>query len=127
MNQLDLIINYKNMSEKTPENIEATPKLEWGPDLGSVFLSKAQTEIQKLNASLDEGEKPWRLPTKDELVAEYKKIDNTPIGFQRNYYWSGTTPPHDIDAVYIVDMNNCCVDAGNKVVHNYARLVRDAA
>lgn len=60
------------MAEKQPENIEVVPKLEWGPELGKISPDAAQTKIDELNSALEEGEKTWRLPTDDELLAKYK-------------------------------------------------------
>ncbi len=117
-----------------PEGIEES-KLEWGPELGRMSLDDAQAKIVELNARLVEGEKPWRLPTAEELEAEFNKTGKTPAGFESDYYWSGTTIPFDsrLDSLdnkgdtYIVDMNIGDVDRDNNMVNYYVRLVRDAA
>ena len=75
-------------------------KLEWGPELGKMFWSGVQEKLAELNKNLEKGEKPWRLPTVDELVAEFKKTGKTPDGFQSNYYWSSTAHENYSDSPY---------------------------
>lgn len=128
--------------------------LEWGPDLGRMSWYDVQTKIAELNASLAEGEKSWRLPTKYELVAEFDKAGKTPTGFQSDYYLSDTTISDEIIAgfekegkipadfqdeyyrisrttdvgnVFIINMDNGFVSDHEKGVGYYVRLVRDAA
>jgi len=71
------------------ENIESS-KLEWGPELGQMSWNDAQEKITELNAKLAEGEKPWRLPTKDELETKFKKGGPSITGFQKDFYWSNS-------------------------------------
>ena len=121
------------MIEKTPENIEAVPKLEWGQKIGPISQYTGIDEITKLNESLPEGEKKWRLPTIEELVAEFKKTGSTPTGFQGElyegeFYWSGTTHPSFSDHAYLVYMGNGSVYHFNKDdADYYVRPVRDVA
>ena len=103
-------------------------KLEWGPELGKMSWNDAQVKIAELNAGLAEGEKPWRLPTKDELVAEFNKTRSTPAGLQRESYWSGTTYPDGLGYAYGVSMGSGDVNYGYKEDRgSLVRLVRDAA
>jgi hypothetical protein len=88
------ITKVNNIPEPGIENIESS-KLEWGPDLGEMSWDDAQTKIAELNKGLAEGEKPWRLPTKDELVARFEKTNSTPT--DEKYYWSSTTQPDNKD------------------------------
>ena len=101
----DNLVAKKEKAEEGAESIESS-KLEWGPDLGQLSWNTAQVKIEKLNKDLKKGEKPWRLPTKDELVAEFNKAGKTPAGFERRYYWSGTTRPQDSDYAYYVSMGS---------------------
>ena len=48
------------------ENVEGGLSFEWGPELGDMSWSDAQEKIAELNKTLKEGEKLWRLPTKEE-------------------------------------------------------------
>jgi hypothetical protein len=107
-------------------------KLEWGPELDREVMgwnwNRAVYQIEELNASLTKGEKPWRLPTKDELVAEFNKTGSTPDGFNKRYcYWSGTTSPINPDGAFKVDMSDGSVKGGNKAAPDsdiIARCVR---
>ncbi|MFA5934610.1 MAG: DUF1566 domain-containing protein [Candidatus Paceibacterota bacterium] len=122
--------------EKIPQNQTDVPvaetkaeeqKLEWGPELGRMSWYDAENKIAELNAGLLEGEKPWRLPTKDELVAEFNKAGKTPIDFQDDYYWSGTALTYDLedsDHFHIVSMDKAYVYHDEKGVEYYIRLVR---
>lgn len=113
------------LTEKSGKESVESSKLEWGPELGQMSWNNAQTKIDNLNKKLGKGEKPWRLPTKDELVAEFSKTDSTPAGFQSGCYWSGTTHPGYSDGAYIVLMYNGNVDDGNKGFPNVrVRCVR---
>ena len=118
------IPKVNNIPEPGIENIESS-KLEWGPELGPMSWYDAQKKIIKLNKSLPEGEKPWRLPTKDELRAEFKKNGSTPTGFQEQSYWSSTTHPNGPDFAYEVRMydgNTPCCDKDALSIH--VRCVR---
>jgi hypothetical protein len=84
------------------ENIEVS-KLEWGPELGKMLYDDGQAKIAELNTKLTEGEKAWRLPTKDELVARFEKTNSTPT--DEKYYWSSTTRPDNKDN-YMVSTRN---------------------
>ena len=113
------------MAEQIPTP-EAS-KLEWGPELGQISWDDAQEKIVELNAKLAEGEKPWRLPTKDELVAEFEKTGSTPIGFQSGSYWSNTTHlGGDSEHAYVVYTGSNTLGDGNKVrtTNGRVRLVR---
>jgi len=85
-------------SEKVP------PIEEWGPDLGRMDWNKANTKIDKMNEKLKEGEKKWRLPTRDELQDELNKTDSK-VSFKRgqfDYYWASNTNPHSRCFAYLV-------------------------
>ena len=132
-----LLINI-NFMEKIPQNQTDVPvaetkaeelKLEWGPELGNMTWNGCVNVIDMLNKSLSKGVKPWRLPTKDELIAEYKKTNSTPAGFQSDYYWSSDTYPNSGNGndAYIVGMKKG--DAGpygkgRELHHIYCRCVR---
>jgi hypothetical protein len=81
-------------------------KLEWGPELGEMSWSDAQSKITELNSKLTEGEKTWRLPTNDELIAEFKKTGSTPDGFQGDNFWSSTSGNTIVSTIYSVNMGN---------------------
>jgi hypothetical protein len=115
------------------ESIESS-KLEWGPTIGSMDWRDTQIYIEELNRNLAEGEKPWRLPTKDELVEESKNFIS--VGLYSNYYWSGTVTPRHEHMLYTVDMRNGKVSGTLMVTQtpdlngdesNMVRLVRDVA
>jgi len=119
----DNLIAKEEKSDKA-ESIESS-KLEWGPELGQMSWNTAQSKIEKLNKDLKKGEKPWRLPTKDELVAEFNKAGGTPAGFQRDYYWSGTTPPGYSGYAYDVNMGSGGVgDSSGDYAYSRVRCVR---
>ena len=103
--------------------------LEWGPDLGKMSYLDALKKIEELNGSLADGEKPWRLPTKDELVDEFNKIKSIPRGFREGYYWSNeTTEPEYSDTVVIVNMGSGHIHLNVKHASNtFVRCVRDVA
>ena len=89
----------------------------------------AQAEIEELNKSLNKGliksEEPWRLPTEDELLAEFNKAGKTPAGFERDCYWSGTTHPGLPGSAYFINMGRGNVDIDYKRNPNFlARCVR---
>jgi len=78
------------------ENVEAL-KLEWGPELGKMNWNDAQVKIKELNSKLAEGEKPWRLPTRKELIAALEKIDSTSTGFTKGmFYWPSAEVDGDV-------------------------------
>ncbi len=56
---------------------------------------------------------PWRLPSKDELVAKYSQDHSNFLG---DYYWSGTTYPAETysDVAYFVYMTSGSVGDGGK-------------
>jgi hypothetical protein len=116
--------NNVEVSTPTTENIESS-KLEWGPDLGEMSWYDAQTKIAELNSTLPEGEKPWRLPTKDELVAEFKKTGSTPADFQRGAYWSETTLlPDRPNVAFFVSVEGIVYNDTKGYPHVLARCVR---
>lgn len=114
--------DLKNLTEKS-ENIEGGISFEWGPELGKMKWDEAQKKIESFNKTLKEGEKPWRLPTKEELLevikpfTEFKKKGATqkeldkilkeirqkhnlrPVG-----YWSSTTHADNSDSAWFVGM-----------------------
>ena len=112
--------------ENIQENIEK-PKIEWGPELGRMSWDRAQIEITELNSGLKDGEKPWRLPTKDELLAEFNKTNSMPEGFGGGYYLSSSVHPFESpDAVYQLYMTNGRIGSIYKnEIDGSARLVRD--
>lgn len=121
----------QDVPQKDSENIESS-KLEWGPELGAMSWNKAKTEIDNLNKKLGEDEKPWRLPTKDELLVKCNKTGSPPPGFQSDFYWSSTISHgsdklsygHD-NLVYIVSMNYGHVNLYHKDNPSYhVRCVR---
>jgi hypothetical protein len=114
------------MSELIPENIEAEPKLEWGPQLREMSWGYAQDKIMQLNSKLAEGEKQWRLPTADELKAKFKKTGSTPAGFYSDYYWSSTTSPVDSSIAYYVNMGDGRVYHDKDYSDLFVCCVRDA-
>ncbi len=85
------------MSEKNPNDVvqdvpaaEAKAegqKLEWGQRaLGFMSYFNAVDRCAEINSKLAEGEKPWRLPTQDELLTRLKET-----GFPKDrYYFSST-------------------------------------
>jgi len=114
-----------------PESVEGQ-KLEWGQELRLGYKSweGAQEKIAELNAKLAQGEKLWRLPTKEELVAEFKKNHSTPAGFQENYYVASIDEedPHYPDVTWRVSMRDGHVDYyGKDDQEANVRLVRDVA
>jgi hypothetical protein len=135
-----LIINYpipkyyfgwtsKNM-EKVPEtNTEKNEiqKLEWGADFGYMTWYSGRVKADELNKSLPEGEKKWRLPTADELQAEFKKTGSTPAGFQVEAYWSNDqATDKGYNGAYFVNMYNGQKEDGFEgEVYGRVRLVRD--
>jgi DNA-binding beta-propeller fold protein YncE len=110
------------------DSIEAS-KLEWGPEPVQMDYAEAQVKVLELNAGLNEGEKLWRLPTTDELVAVFNNKTLISDGFKGGYYWSSIENKiKEANSVYVVDTNSGSVvdgDMFNKIV--YLRLVRDAA
>ena len=113
------------------ESIESS-KLEWGPDLGTMSWRQAKVEIKKLNKGLKWGEKKWRLPEKDELVAVFEKKRSALADFNDRFtseYWSGNTEYNAATGsrdAYTVNMHNGDVSDYNKEndMHVSVRLVR---
>lgn len=96
------------------ENIES-PKLEWGhSSFNELTWNETVAQLEESNKALKDGEKKWRLPTKEELVTEFHKMKseyekdhkNGMGGFRMNNYWTGTTYPNYPDHVYTVYMGN---------------------
>ena len=105
-------------------------KMEWGPELdGRMSLDDAEKKIYALNTKLAKGEMRWRLPTRYELVSEFKKTNSTPAGFKPNYYWSSTTHPEFSNLSFYVNMGGGMVDFDYEKndPYNFVRLVRDVA
>ncbi|MFA7252757.1 MAG: DUF1566 domain-containing protein [Candidatus Paceibacterota bacterium] len=121
--------------DKAPQNESVEgPKLEWGADLGQMSWNDALKKITELNATLPEGEKPWRLPTEKELCDEFdydefrKTRSSSAVGFQDNYYWSDSLTPTNPFLVPILHMGNGVADYGGTGYANAcARLVRNVA
>lgn len=111
------------MTEKAPENVEAS-KLEWGQELGPLSYNEANKKIEELNTKLAEGEKTWRLPSKEELLAEFRKTNSTPVGFQNGFYWSGDIHQIYAKAAYAVSMRNSDVTWVAMDGTNHVRCVR---
>lgn len=89
------------MINNREENIEASG-LEWGPSSEArVGYAHAEELINKTNASLAGDEKPWRLPSAEDLIKEFQKIDSTPDGFKGDAYWTSFSFP---DHVYCIHM-----------------------
>jgi len=108
------------------ETIEK-PKLEWGPELGEMSWNDAQKKVEELNESLAEGEKKWRLPTKDELATEFRKTNSIPTGFQSSHYWSSTMYPGFRNSAYTIHMADGSMNHDEKEYkYTLVRLVRDA-
>ena len=95
------------------ENVESL-KLEWGPDLGIITWDDAQEKIAELNSKLTEGEKPWRLPTTNELVAQFKETGLAINNFEFGPYWSSITDPDS-------SWNSDVVNMGNGLRGNYSK------
>lgn len=96
-------------------------KLEWGPEIGIFDFREATDEIKKLNDSLSETENKWRLPTSEELLAEFENMNTS---FEPDYYLSGSRGIGNGLFIVTVDMRK-----GLKIIKPYGRdhvrLVRD--
>ena len=112
------------MDQELAETAES-PVLEYGIELGEngcMTWSKALEEVAKLNEKLNKGEKPWRLPTAQELIDARKS--NIP-GFhesETSNYWS--SEEFDNNMAYGVNMKHGNGFALNKSGKDYARCVR---
>ena len=110
------------------ESVEAS-ELEWGPELpltyDKAYWKDTIHTIDILNKNLKLGEKPWRLPSRDELITEFNKTAKTPSNFNGDY-WSETTDPGDAEHTSIVNMNSGISLAVSKNTGTQAhfRLVR---
>jgi hypothetical protein len=114
------------------ENLEEGLSLEWGPELGKMSWYKAQEKVVELNKTLKEGEKSWRLPTRQdwedvfkafteakkqgasekelkEILEEIRQKNN----LQSDHYWSSTTYERGTVARYVglVDASDGFIDA----------------
>jgi len=89
--------------EKKKENVKSSG-LEWAPEQwnSTVSLVHIKERIMELNKNLKEGEKPWRLPTKAELLAEFKKTPSTLVNFMETYYWTSDANPINMDEMYVI-------------------------
>jgi hypothetical protein len=117
------------MSQEMKQGTDSieTSKLEWGPELGQMSWGSTLIKIEEINKSLAKGETPWRLPTIDELLLEFKKNNSAPSGFDSScIYWSGTTHPVDSGSTYMIDMGTGEVSNGNNRGYTYvhSRCVR---
>ena len=76
--------------ENTQENREGS-KQEWFNKPMSVNFNNIQKKLEEINSQLSEGEKKWRIPTKDELLKaiENKEIDNSQDNGVR-WCWTST-------------------------------------
>lgn len=90
--------------------------LEWGPHEGNMTWDAAM----KLAASKGEG---WRLPTIQELVAQFDYDKCKPAeGFRRTWYWSSS--PSGGDDAWGVDFDNGNVGNGSRGYVAVVRCVR---
>ncbi len=96
----------------------------------TVDVSETLTDWYTANtacASLSplEGKKvgiPWRLPSKDELLAKYNENHSD---FRTDWYWSNTVDPNNGDNVYGVSMNyGSVVSIAKNFPPMYARCAR---
>ena len=71
---------------------ENQTNLEWGIELGQMSWDEAQAKITELNAKLEKGEKPWRLPSMEELGGIAEQLEEHEVsGFNSHTpYWSST-------------------------------------
>ena len=103
-------------------------KLEWGVEIGKVDWSSAREKISELNTGLSEGQKPWRLPTAEEILSA---IDNgVPFktfeqGF--NYYWTSEDTDDSSFAFVVETDSRKKVGYGKAQPNNNVRPVRDTA
>ncbi len=71
-------------NEGTPN--QESLKSEWGIDIDTrINWDDAIRIIEELNTNLPEGEKPWRLPTSEELL-EADRLKTK--GFKEGAYWA---------------------------------------
>lgn len=95
--------------------------LEWGQDFAPMTFIDVEEKLKELNDNLLEGERVWRLPTKDELVSlRDAKAPNV-------FYWSGDHG--DSGGTYIcVNLHSGETNHGDTIFseHN-VRFVRDSA
>lgn len=116
------------MVEKQPENIEAAPKLEWGPEFGGMSWDEVKTKITELNTNLTEGEKAWRLPTSNELLSKFKKIGPTKVsGALGNFHWSSDVGSEDGFVVDVDMYSGEVTECDRDYSENCTLLVRDVA
>lgn len=135
------------------ENSEIKLSFEWGPELEKMGWDKAQEKIAELNEMLGEGERPWRLPTKEEWLEVFKplaevteKIDKkggwSKIDEERfenvikriirennlksdDSYWSSTDVPDDSTKVWYIETHDLSFrEADKNVGFNLVRCVR---
>ncbi len=128
----EAIICIKGHIPLAPENIERL-KLEWGPDLGPMSWRVAKTKATELNKKLRKGEKQWRLPTTDELLAKAKfdkAGSKTPFSFREDLYYWAKTDPESNNWTFSVNMDkgfiHGCGSTGNQTdgITINVRLVR---
>lgn len=108
-------------SETNIENNESS-KLEWGPQFGRVGWVELIGLIGKMNNSLKEGEKQWRLPTEDELKIMYKTQE---VLFGHSYWFSPTVRPfNEEDKPYRIDMLNGIISENPTSDDDWVHTVR---
>jgi hypothetical protein len=154
LDSLDSMEGLENPEVKEElENSEIKLSFEWGPELGRMSWNDTQEKIAELNETLGEGERPWRLPTKEEwlevvkpLAAVTEKIDKkkgwSKIDEERsenaikriirennlktnNSYWSSTDVPDDSTKVWYLETHDLSFRKADKNVGlNLVRCVR---
>jgi hypothetical protein len=107
-------------------------KLEWKTNFYDKFEMTwygVEEKIADLNEDLKEGERPWRLPTKDELIAKFNETGSCPEGFYLKFYWSGDVDSITHEDAYCVSMANGRVNTSDMNNHEvrFVCLVRDTA
>jgi hypothetical protein len=120
-------------------------KLELGPTLGEMTWDEIPAKLEEINKTLKPGEKPWRLPTKeeyneieapivkiaqDEFLREDKKIDKIKekigsLGFTGNVgYWSGSNSDSFDGGAWVFDIENGLLYESFKNNSGQVRFIR---
>jgi hypothetical protein len=105
-------------------------KLEWGKAFDSKTSYVMHGWIEDVNREskiLEPGKKPWKLPTVDELVSEFKKTGSRPDGFNGGIYWSSDGNYNEVFGVDMDDGSTGWVMSRGNDSQGQWRLVRDAA
>jgi hypothetical protein len=112
-----------NDISKNLESVEST-KLEWGPSFSKIDFDMACNKINEINKDLKEGEKPWRVPTTGELLADFYETGSTPVAFFKGEYWSVTSRSLDHGIPKVVDMGDGHVQNSYRGELHLIRCVR---